>query len=200
MSLNQEQRTAVREIVKDLAHPDNGMAGVHAVIDFWEENPGLYEAVHQPDEVTGLNVMNPGPDGARMAEKMLRNVARSAQDYVTGVQNPRADFKAAALAANGKWKDSVQRAAAEDRFAKGMQGVDVAEAIRIATSDGGAAFTAGVAKRKDKITAAMNRLAPKLGAISQQIRQMPQNTPEDRAQRMLRNLELMRGIKGTAGN
>lgn len=199
MPLSQEQISTVKQIVKDLAHPDNGVAGVLAVGEFWDENPGLYEAVHQPDPVTGLTIMNPGPDGARMAEKMLRNVARSAGDYVIGVQNPRADFKQAALAANGKWKDSVQRAVAEDRFSKGMQGVDSAAAVAIATADGGAAFTAGVAKRKDKITAAMQKLAPKLGAVSQQVRQMPQNTPEERAQRMLRNLELMRAIKGTAG-
>ena len=200
MELTPEQKAAINEVFHDLVKPENGIEGVHAAIRMWEEHPGLYEAMHTPDPDTGIILRNPGPDANRMTEKMLRNVARSAQDYVQGMQNPKADFKQAALAANGKYKDSMLLAVQEDRFQKGMQGVDSAAAIATATSDNGAAFTSGVAKRKDKIAAAMQRLAPKLGAVSAAVRQLPQNTPEDRMQRMIKNLELMRALKsGSAG-
>jgi hypothetical protein len=185
---------AIKQHVRDLAHPDNGPQGVQDVIDFWDANPGLYEAVHQQDPATGLTIMNPGPDATAMVDKYMRKTGAAAQDWVRGMQNPRANFRDAAIAAAGKWEDGVQRAINDKRFSKGMQGVDVNEAIATATSDGGSAYTAGVKKRQAKVTRVFGRLAPILGAVSQQVRQMPQDTPADREARMLRNLQLMRNV------
>ena len=196
MELSQDEISAIKQHVRDLAHPDNGIEGVHAVIDLWNENPGLYEAVHRTDPATGMTIQNPGPDAAAATEKYLRKTAQSAPDWVRGMLNPKANFKDAAMAAAGKWANGVQDAVNNDRFRTGMGKVDVQAAIAVATSDNGAAYNAGIGKRKQKVADAFARVMPALGAVSQQIRQMPQDTPADRAQRMLKNLELVRGLKG----
>lgn len=194
--LTPDEIAAIKSHVRDLAHPDNGIEGVMAVVDLWNENPGLYDAVHQPDPVSGVTIMNPGKDPAAVTDKYMRKVSQAAPDWVAGMRAPKADFKAAAIAAAGKWANGVQDAVANDRFRGGMSKVDSAAAIATAVSDNGMAYTAGVAKRKDKVAAAFGRVIPALGAISQQVRQMPQDTPNDRAQRMLTNLELVRALKG----
>jgi hypothetical protein len=196
MPLDPNEIEAIKQHVRDLAHPDNGLQGVLDVVDLWNQNPGLYDAVHQPDPVTGVTIMNPGKDPAAVTEKYLRKVSAAAPDWVAGMMAPKADFKAAAMAAAGKWTNAVQDAISRDAFRTGMGKVDATAAIATAVSDRGQAYTAGVAKRKDKITAAFQRVIPALGAISQQIRQMPQDTPSDRVARMVANLELVRGLKG----
>jgi hypothetical protein len=120
-----------------------------------------------------------------MAEKYARKTQAAASDWVSGVQNAKANFRDAAIAAGGKWASRVQEAVQQDKFRKGMAQVDVAEAIQTATSDGGSAYTAGVQKRLPKVQRAFGRLAPMLGAVSQTIRNMPQDTDAQREQRLL---------------
>lgn len=189
----------------DLRNMIDGMDpvnAVNAIIDTFEENPGLYEGMHVANPETGVILRNPGPDAAKMTEKYGRKVAAAAQDYVTGVQNPKASFKQSAIAANGKYKNRVQEAISQDRFAKAMAQVDEAEAIQMAISDGGSAYTAGAAKRLPKVARVNARLAPMLGAVSTAIRQMPQDTDEQRAQRLLAArkgmIEVGKRMKGTA--
>lgn len=138
----------------------------------------------------------PGPNADRMTRKYLARTQAAGGDYVEGMQDPRRDPKAAARAANGKWKNRVTEAVNEDRWVKGIEAYDYAEAVRIATEDGGAAYTAGIQKRANKIAQVHQRLAPQLARVSQTIQSMPQNTPADREQRMLANLREMRKLKG----
>jgi len=189
--LTYEESQAINAHVHDLAQGADPLAAFHAICDLWDEHPGLYEAVHVPNPETGITLRNPGPDANRMATKYGTKVAAAAGDYVTGVQNPKRDFKQAALAANGKYKDRMQKAIQQDSFAKAMANVDSASAIALAVSDGGAAYTAGAAKRQAKVLAAYTKLAPKLGAVSQAIQAMPQDTDAQRAQRLLKARELM---------
>lgn len=167
------------------------VAAFHAIADTFDGSPGLYAAMHVANPETGVTLRNPGPDAGAMAEKYGRKVAQAAPDYVRGVQNPRASFKQAAIAANGKWKNRVQEAVQQDRFASAMGKVDEAEAITMATSDGGAAYTAGAGKRQAKVNRVFGRLAPLLGSVSTAIRQMPQDTDAQRAQRLLAARQLM---------
>ncbi|MBF6606965.1 MAG: hypothetical protein IVW53_15465 [Chloroflexi bacterium] len=140
-----------------------------------------------------------GVDAARMLDKYQRRTAAAGADYVAGVQNPKRSFKTAALAANGKWKNRVQEAIQADRFAAGMNGVNEQEAIATATADGGAAYTAGVAKRIPKVQRAFQVIAPQISAVSQRVQGMPQDTPQQREQRMLANLQGMRAVSSRSG-
>lgn len=140
-----------------------------------------------------------GVDAARMLDKYQRRTQAAGADYVAGVNNPKRSFKAAAIAANGKWKNRVQEAIQQDNFAKGMNGVNEQEAIATATADGGAAYTAGVAKRIPKVQRAFATIAPQINSVSQRVQGMPQDTPQQREQRMLENLRGMRAVSSKAG-
>jgi hypothetical protein len=157
-------------------------------------DPEIYNAVHGLGLTKGVHIQNPGPDPARMTAKYLARTSAATQDYVDGMNNPRRDPKAAAIAAKGKYKQRMQEAINNDSWAKGVAAYDLGEAVRIATSDGGSAYAAGIQKRSDKIARAHQRLAPRLGGISQAIQSMPQDSPEQREQRMLANLRAMRRL------
>jgi len=174
-------KAGIRELA---AQPDQAKA-FNDIMDVWDESPGLYDAVHQPNPETGVTIMNPGPNAARMADKYARKTAAAGADWVDGVQNPKASFKESAIKAKGKWASRTQEAIQQDKFAKGMAAVNEQEAIATATADGGAAYTAGIAKRMPKVQRAFDRLAPMLGAVSQTVRAMPQDTDAQREQRLL---------------
>ena len=191
LPLSYEEAQGLNAEMKSMIDGLDPVAAFNAIADTFDGSPGLYEAMHVPNPETGVTLRNPGPDASKMAEKYGRKVAGAAQDYVTGVQNPKASFKQAALAANGKWKNRVQEAIAQDRFAGAMNKVDEGEAIQMAVSDGGAAYTAGATKRLPKVQRVFGRLAPLLGSVSTTIRQMPQDTDAQRAQRLLQARVLM---------
>ena len=185
---------AIDQYVKDLAAEGTPEQAFHAIADFFDANPGVYEGIHAAKTAAGLPSRNPGPDGAAMTEKYLRNTQAAQADYVRGVQNPRRDPKQAALAANGKWKQRTQAAIQQDRFAKGIATYDVAAAVAAATSDGGSAYAAGIQKRAGKVQAAFSRLAPLIASVSQAVQQMPQDSDQQREARMVENLRRMRDL------
>jgi len=189
--LSYDEAQGLNQDLRNMIDGLDPVAAFHALDAVFEGQPGLYEAMHVPNPETGVTLRNPGPDATKMAEKYGRKVAAAAQDYVSGVQNPKADFKQAAIAAKGKWANRVQEAVAQDRFGRAMNQVDTTEAINMAVSDGGAAYTAGAAKRLPKVQRVFGKLAPKLGAVSTAIRNMPQDTDAQRAQRLLAARQLM---------
>jgi hypothetical protein len=149
------------------------------------DDPDFHAALHGREIAPGVHIQNPGPDPARMTERLLRKVSGAGQDYVSGMQNPRRDPKAAALRAEGKWANRVQEAITRKAYGAGIRNYDQAEAVTIATSDGGSAYTAGVAKRAAKIARVHQRLAPLLGGVSQAIQAMPQDSDGQREARLI---------------
>ncbi len=108
-----------------------------------------------------------------------------------GIQNPRRDFKSAALASNDAWKNGVTAAVAADRYAKGINGVNVDQAIATALKIGGQGYTSGAAARKDKFAAKVGALQAAMGAVVQRVRGMPNSTLD---QRIGRVTEIIRGF------
>lgn len=153
--------------------------------DLFTQDPAFYEALHGRELAPGITIQNPGPDPARMTEKLVRRAQGAAGDYVSGMRNPRRDPVAAAKRASGKWANRVQEAINNRSYEKGVGKQDYAEAVRIATEDGGSAYTQGIAKRESKIARVYQDLAPRLGAVSQAIQAMPQDTEAQREQRLL---------------
>ena len=172
-----EAAHAIDQYIKDLAKNDDPLAAFHAQVDFWDDNPGVYDAVHDTKRAHGLPARNPGPDGAMMARRMIAGVGQTADRFVEGIR-----------------KERTQKAIAQDRFAAGVRGYDEAAAVQAATSDGGAAWQQGVAKREGKIVAAMTKLAPLLSAVSQTVQAMPQDNEGQREARMITNLRAMREV------
>lgn len=108
-----------------------------------------------------------------------------AQRWEEGIQNPRADFKAAALANNEGWKAGVQAAVAADRFRRGVEGVNVDESIATAVKIGGGGYAAGAAAREAKFQRKVDMIAPRMAAVVEATRRLPARTDAEREARML---------------
>lgn len=166
-------------------------------------DPEFYNALHGRELAPGVHIQNPGPDASKMVDKLIKNVQGAAQYYVDGMQNPKRDPVAAALKAKGKYANKVQEAIQNDSYAKGVRNQDYAAAVQVATADGGSAFVNGVTKRQAKITKVFTDLAPRLGAVSQAIQSMPQDTDAQREQRLIATRRAMiqvgKARKGISG-
>lgn len=143
----------------------------------------------------GINTRNAFPDPSTMADRWTKGVSDNAQKWVEGIQNPRKNFKTEALKAKDSWKNGVQKAIAEDGYAKGISGIDVAQAIATAVQVGAAGYSNGAMARKPKFTSAMTKWVPAASAAVQTVRNMPANTDADREARAV---SMMRAFKVAA--
>lgn len=166
----------------------SGPDPIAAAIELGERlisDPDFYGALHAREISPGVHINNPGPDPARTAEKLVRRAQAATSDYVEGMKNPKRNPVEMAVRAEGKYEDRVRAAIANKSYGKGVRKQDYSEAVRIATEDGGAAYSAGVSKRVTKIQRVHADLMPRLGALSQAIQQMPQDTDAQRVARLL---------------
>lgn len=167
-----------------LANPDP----IAAAVELGERlatDHEFYAALHAREIAPGIHINNPGPDPAKTAAKLVSRAQASTGDYVDGMRNPKRNPVEAAIRAKGKWGSRVQEAIVNDNYAKGVRKQDYTEAVAIATGDGGSAYSAGVSKRVAKIQRVHADLMPRLGALSQAIQNMPQDTDAQREQRLL---------------
>lgn len=172
----------------------------------FDSDPDFYGALHGTEIAPGIHIQNPGPDAAVMTERYVTGVQATASRYVQGMRNPRRNPVEAAIRAKGKWANRVQEAIHNNLYEAGVRGQNYPEAVEIATGDGGAAFVAGAVKRENKVARVFQRLAPLLGAVSQSIQNMPQDTDGQREQRLLAARRAMiavgkqmKGARGGAG-
>ncbi len=111
------------------------------------------------------------------------------QRWEEGISNPRQDFKSAALANNEGWKAGVQAAVAGDRFAKGMQGADVDEAIATAKKIGAVGYANGAVARKEKFRRKTDAIRGAMSAVVQKTRSRPAKTLQDRIARAVNQIQ-----------
>jgi hypothetical protein len=198
--MDRAQAEAIRD---EVLRRNDPVTGAVLLGEMFLTDPEFFEALHGREIAPGVHIQNPGPDPNRMTEKLIRRVQASAADYVDGIRNPRRDPVQAAVRAAGKWGNKVQEAVQGGYYEKGVRSQNYAEAVETAVADGGAAFVAGVAKRERKIARVFQDLAPRMGALSQAIQQMPQDNAGQREQRLLAALRGMIAIgkarKGSAG-
>jgi len=168
--------------------------------DLFANNPEVYDALHHREIAPGVYISNPGPDPQQMTARYLQGVSQAGSRYVEGMKAPRRDPVQAAIRAKGKWANRVQEAIQNNSYEAGVRSQNYAEAVDIATADGGAAFTSGATKREGKVGRVFQRLAPELAGVSQAIQNMPQDNDAQREQRLLAARRLMiqvgRRLKG----
>jgi hypothetical protein len=167
-----------------LANPDP----IAAAVELGERlatDADFYAALHGREIAPGIHINNPGPDPTKTAAKLVTRAQASTGDYVDGMRNPKRNPVEAAVRAEGKWASRVQEAITNKNYGKGVRKQDYTEAVAIATGDGGSAYASGVAKRVAKIQRVHADLMPRLGALSQAIQNMPQDTDAQREQRLL---------------
>lgn len=87
-----------------------------------------------------------GPkSGADVAAKWARVTPQRAQDYQTGVQNPRTPWAAASVAANDRYKAGLTESMQQDRYKKGVTSAGDQRWQSKSVSKGPARFAEGVA-------------------------------------------------------
>lgn len=137
------------------------------------------------------------PDGSTMAADMVRGAQNNADKWLRNTLAPKKDPIAEAKKSNTAWKNGVQEAVRDDRFAKGLDAVDEGEMVATIERVGAAGYAAGVAAREGKIAKAFDTLAPLYGSAVKQLDAMPRDTKEQRRAKVLKNLDLMEAL-GTA--
>lgn len=157
----------------------------------FQEMDGFFDALHNREIAPGVHISNPGPDATRMTERYIAGVGATANRYVEGMLAPRRNPVEAAIRAKGKWAGRVQEAIQQNAYEAGVRAQNYSEGVEIATSDGGAAWSAGATKRQSKVQRKFAQLAPLLGGVSQAIQNMAQDTDAQRAARLMKARELM---------
>jgi len=139
-----------------------------------------------------ITVRPSGFDSAAIAKKTTDRAQAAGQDWLTGVLNPRKDPKAAAIASNAHYKQSMQTALNEDAFLKGVQGIDLDQMATTINALGASVYTQGVAARQAKLAAAWQKYGPLLGDLQARVNAMPNVTDADRENKAI---AMMRGLK-----
>ena len=88
-------------------------------------------------------------DTADIARKYSRVTPGRQQDYVEGVEDPRADWETQALTAEKNYEQGVQTAVAEKRFSKGIKKAGTAKWQRQTLKKGPGRWSEGVAGAGD---------------------------------------------------
>lgn len=84
-----------------------------------------------------------------IAAKWQRVTPQRTQDYDDGISNPRSDWETQTKAAEGRWKEGVQKAATRGAFAKGVSGAGTEKWQRKAKEIGTRRWGEGVQAAKD---------------------------------------------------
>ncbi|GBD30201.1 hypothetical protein HRbin32_01302 [bacterium HR32] len=80
----------------------------------------------------------------RVARKWIERASVAGPEYEAGVRAPRVPWDQAAVAAADIWREAVTRAAAEDRYERGVQSAGLARWQQRAVAKGPARFGEGV--------------------------------------------------------
>ena len=134
------------------------------------------------------------PSASEMTARWTAGIDAAGDNYVRGVQAPRANFKTAALANKDAWKAGINKAVAEDAFAKGMQNVNEDEAIAIAVAVGSQGWANGAKARTGKHTRIMGKVAPLMAAAVETVRRKPAVTDADREARAVEMIRAGRAV------
>jgi len=167
---------------------------IEGMAAFEENFKRSLELVESSEEVRAkvntMQVGNPAPiqavpDVGTWVAEMVAGANAKAGKWLTNTLASVDGMKAAALTSGKRYNEGVQEAIREDRFTKGVQGIDTGEVRSTLTKVGAGGFSSGVSNREGKITQAIAKLQPKVAALKQTIANMPQDTDAQREQRLL---------------
>lgn len=169
--------------------PQVDLAVFDAVFDEIVGRVAEATGVNEPADLTlpgnPVSVGSRVPEAAAWADKMIERAGRASAEWLDGVLSPKKNPVEAAIAADGKRKQRLEEAEREGRWKKAMQQVDV-DAMYEAIEDGGEeAYRRGIERRKSKIIGKIGKLRPLVHALAETIDKMPQDTDQQREERML---------------
>lgn len=124
----------------------------------------------------------------------ITNTRNAAEKWKANTLRPRKNPVEEAKKAGGKYKDSMQKALAENRFEKGLAQVDEEAMYETIAATPASAVADGVERRRTKVTNKVAKLRPLVIASAEAIDKMPQTTEQERELRMVQNLRQMRQV------
>lgn len=134
------------------------------------------------------------PPPADVSQKMLDRSAQATAAWETGVQNPSKSPTGEMKKAGKRYDNAIQESVREQRWQKATGGLTDEEIFAAARNAGGGTWAHGISSRADKIKRAYDLLLPKLERHLADIDALPTDTPEQRTQKMVKNLEGMRKL------
>ena len=85
----------------------------------------------------------------RISEKWARQSAVSEPSYIEGIENPRADWEAQTLAAEGSFERGIQQAISNKSFGKGVKAAGTSKWQENARNKGPRRWSEGISFAKD---------------------------------------------------
>ena len=130
-------------------------------------------------------------DVTRWVKQQIENAEAAGDDWLDGVKNPSRDPIAAALAANDKRIDRLQKSIKDKKWEKNLAKSSHAEIVEVAEKVGTGKYTGGVRARETKIKRIVNELHPLVQSVSDAIQAMPDKTDANREARLVAARKLM---------
>ena len=134
----------------------------------------------------------PRKSSQSIADKWASRLGSAGQDMQAGVMAVQRNPADAAIARKQAWVDGVNRAAAADKFAKGLAKVTVQAWQQAYIQKGIPRITAGASQAKPKVVALMDKMGPFQDNLRAQIDQ--QNPRGDKAANINRAVAWMQGM------
>jgi hypothetical protein len=106
------------------------------------------------------------PDIGRVAAKWNQRAGNATNDYVDGVQNPKADWAQATAGAAENYKTGVTKAANEGRFARGVTKAGTQKQQQASIQKGAGRYAEGIAIAQPDYSAAMEPVLQTIAATS----------------------------------
>lgn len=129
-------------------------------------------------------------DAQAAAAKWAARAAAAQGDYQDGVMSVAQSPGAAAAAKADKWLASVQQS--KEKFKAGAARTSLSDWQQATIQKGGPRFATGVQAAQGKMATFTSEFFPFLDGVTNKVKSMPDNTPEQRIARMVEQ------VRGTA--
>jgi len=165
---------------------DNFMEALAKEMAKVETDPaGYIEANHPPAVGNPITLGDLVLDPDTWAKRQVSHATNAASDWLARSLKPRKVPSKAALDANDKRIDKLQKSLTDKKWEGAMAKVD--EDLRLKTIEkrGASAFSSGVSDREEKITNVVKDLQPRVMALKKTLDSMPEKTDAEREAKMI---------------
>lgn len=131
----------------------------------------------------------------QIVEKQIRNATNATEDFRTGVKQTKKNPMQRAIQAIPKMRANILAAIDNGTVEAGLASVSQQDWVNATAGKGGDRYAAGIEAAKPTLLDFQRQMKPYRDQVKEQIDQMPSTTPEQRIQRMLQNVQLMRQFK-----
>lgn len=130
---------------------------------------------------------NPRLNPDKAVKKWHERARAGAKDWEENTQNPSRNPMEAAIAALEKWVNRIQEAIENGKWQAALAMVDMNEYKESVKRVGAQGFASAISNKAHKTDKALRDILPRIAAIQERIKSMPDATREDREARMIEN-------------